>query len=222
MIRVTEQPVVRRMTASEQLRAEKRVRRLLQLVAGLLGYGASLALLVGSSLGASSWNTLAEGLSLRTGLTFGWATNLTSVAVMVFWIPLREFPGLGTVLNIVLVGVSADVAAHYLPTPVTLVPQLGYFLLGLLMFALFDAVYLGARFGSGPRDGLMTGVARLSGRPVWLVRTGIDVVVLTAGWVLGGTLGAGTVLLALVAGPLVQYFLRFTTVRLAGDRLEAM
>ncbi|MET0135209.1 MAG: hypothetical protein ABW215_16640 [Kibdelosporangium sp.] len=210
--------VARRMTALEQLRAEKRTRRLLQLVVGLVGYGTSLTFLVQSSLGAASWNVLSEGIARQTGMTFGWATNLTSVVVLLCWIPLRELPGLGTVLNVLLVGTSADVAAHFLPMPGSLAQQAAYFLVGLSMLTLFDAVYLGARFGSGPRDGLMTGAVRISGKPVWLVRTAIELVVLTIGWLLGGTAGFGTALIAVAMGPLVQIFLRFTTVRLKGDR----
>ncbi|MEV0051293.1 hypothetical protein AB0H34_12440 [Saccharopolyspora shandongensis] len=209
--------VTRRMTAAEQLRAEKKAWRFPQLIVGLVGYGTSLTFLVQSSLGASSWSVLAEGISLRSGMTFGWATNLTAVAVLLCWIPLRELPGIGTFLNVVLVGTSADVAASFVPMPASLPQQLGYFVLGLLMLTFFDAVYLGARFGSGPRDGLMTGAVRITGRPIWVVRTGIEVVVLAAGWILGGTVGFGTLLIAFCMGPMVQSFLRFTTVRLAGD-----
>ena len=211
-------PVAKRMTAGEQLRAGKATWRFLQLVVGLAGYGAALTLLVQSSLGASSWNVLAEGLSLRTGLTFGWATNLTAVAVLLFWIPLRELPGIGTFLNVVMVGTAADVVARFVPEPNSLAQQLLFYALGLFMLTFFDAVYLGARFGAGPRDGLMTGAVRVSGKPIWMVRTGIEVVVLSVGWFLGGTVGFGTALIAVCMGPLVQQFLRFTTVRLECDR----
>lgn len=205
------------MSAGEQLRAEHKLRRLLQLLAGLIGYGTALALLVGSGLGASSWNVLAEGLAHRTGLSFGTATNLIALTVLVFWIPLRELPGLGTVLNVLLVGVAADASAHLLPAPGTLAEQLAHYSLGLLLFAFCDALYLGARFGAGPRDGLMTGAVRVTGQPLWMVRTGIEVLVVAVGWALGGTVGAGTVVLAVAAGPLVQTFLRRTTVPLRVD-----
>ncbi|MBN6033625.1 hypothetical protein JYK18_01770 [Amycolatopsis sp. 195334CR] len=208
------------MTAGEQLRAGKKLRRLPQLVAGLVGYGFSVTLLVESGLGASSWSVLAEGVSERTGLSFGWATNLIAVAVLLFWIPLRELPGLGTLLNVLLVGLSADLAVWLLPAPDGLGPRFGFFLLGLVLLTFFDAVYLGARFGSGPRDGLMTGAVRVSGKPIWLVRTAIEVVVLAVGWALGGTAGFGTLVVALAMGPFVQQFLRFTTVRLPGDHLD--
>ena len=201
----------------EQLRAEKKARRLLQLLVGLVGYGASLTFLVQSGLGASSWNVLAEGVSLHTGLSFGWATNAIAIAVLAFWIPLRELPGLGTLLNVVLVGLSADAVAIVLPEPASLATQMAYFAIGLAMLTSFDAVYLGSRFGSGPRDGLMTGAVRVTGRPIWVVRTTIELIVLTAGWLLGGTVGAGTVLIAVLMGPMVQFFLGFTTVRLRAD-----
>ncbi|MFI6029518.1 membrane protein YczE [Amycolatopsis magusensis] len=212
--------VARRMTAGEQLRAGRNARRVPQLLVGLVGYGISVTFLVQSGLGASSWSVLAEGVSERTGLSFGWATNLIAVAVLVFWIPLRELPGLGTLLNVLLVGLSADFAVWFLPPPDTLAPRFGYYLAGLLMLTFFDAVYLGARFGSGPRDGLMTGAVRVTGKPIWLVRTGIEVAVLTVGWFLGGTAGLGTLVIALAMGPLVQQFLRRTTVRLPGDDLD--
>lgn len=212
--------VAQRMTVGEQLRAEKKPWRFLQLIVGLVGYGTSLTFLVQSSLGASSWNILAEGISLRTGLTFGWATNLTAVFVLLFWIPLRELPGLGTLLNVVLVGTFADVAAHLVHAPTSLSQQFIYYFVGLLMSTFFDAVYLGARFGSGPRDGLMTGAVRASGKPIWMVRTGIEVIVLTIGWTLGGLVGFGTLLIAFAMGPLVQHFLRFTTVHLNWDHKE--
>ena len=212
-----QQLVAQRMSAAEQLRAEKKARRLIQLLIGLAGYGTALALLVGSGLGASSWNVLAEGIANRSELSFGMATNLVALVVLVFWIPLRELPGLGTFLNVVLVGAAADVAAHLIPPPGTLVEQLAHYSLGLVMFAFFDALYLGARFGSGPRDGLMTGAIRVTGQPLWKVRISIEVLVLAIGWLLGGTVGLGTMVLALAAGPLVQTFLRRTTVPLQAD-----
>jgi uncharacterized membrane protein YczE len=212
--------VARRTTAVDPWRAGKKPRRLAQLLLGLAGYGTSLTLLVESSLGASSWNVLAEGVAQHSGLTFGWATNAIAVVVLLFWIPLRELPGLGTVLNVLLVGACADLSALALPDADSPTRQLLYFLTGLLMLTCFDAVYLGAGFGAGPRDGLMTGAVRLFSRPVWIVRTGIELVVLTAGWLLGGTVGLGTLLIAVVMGPLVQLFLRFTTVDLAVDLPE--
>lgn len=206
-----------RLTALQQLRAEKKVRRSLQLLIGLFGYGAAVALLVRSSLGAGSWNVLSEGVAARTGLSFGWATNLTALGVMVFWIPLKELPGVGTLLNILLVGVSADAVTRVLPAPHSFASGVQYYAAGIVLLAFFDALYLGARFGSGPRDGLMTGAVRVTGLPVWAVRMAIDTVVVTVGWTLGGAVGAGTLVAALLMGPLVHAFLRLTTVRLRYD-----
>ena len=214
-------PVALRLTAGEQLRAEKKGRRLLLLLTGLTGYGTALALLVSSGLGASSWTVLAEGIAEQAGLSIGMAVNLVSLAILVFWIPLRELPGLGTVLNIIVVGSAADLAAHFLPHPDSLPHQFLYYGLGLVLFAFCDALYLGARFGAGPRDGLMTGAVRVLEKPVWQVRTCIEVVVLTAGCILGGTLGPGTLLLALAAGPLIHLFLRCLTVPLKVDEMQA-
>ncbi|MBP2325089.1 putative membrane protein YczE [Kibdelosporangium banguiense] len=152
-------------------------------------------------------------------MTFGWATNLTSIVVLLCWIPLRELPGLGTFLNVLLIGTSADLAALFLHPPGTFTQQLLFYCIGLVMLTFSDAVYLGARFGAGPRDGLMTGAVRVSGKPVWMVRTVIEVIVLTIGWILGGVVGFGTLLIALAMGPLVQQFQRFTTVRLKGDEI---
>lgn len=214
----TKPAISRRMSALEQLQAEKKTSRLIQLIIGLLGYGASLTFLIESTLGSTSWNILAEGIAERSGLTFGLVTNIIALVVLVFWIPLRELPGLGTVLNVLLVGTAADIVAPLLPDPTSLDLRILYFCIGMLAMAFFDAMYLGARFGSGPRDGLMTGGVRVTGWPIWVVRLIIDVVVVTIGWLLGGTFGVGTLLLAFGIGPLVQRFLKVTTVHLAADR----
>ncbi|WP_234306560.1 YczE/YyaS/YitT family protein [Streptomyces sp. NRRL F-2799] len=170
--------------------------------------------LVRSGLGAASWNVLTEGVAGNLGVSFGWATNLISLSVLVAWIPLRELPGLGTVLNVAVVGFAADATAAVLPRPQGTLTEIAYLVAGLVALAFFDAVYLGAQFGSGPRDGIMTGLVRLTRLPVAVVRTGIDVAVAGAGWLMGGTLGAGTVLVALCMGPLVGFFLPRVAVRL--------
>ncbi|GAA0265703.1 membrane protein [Actinomadura nitritigenes] len=203
-----------RMSAAAQVRAGRKTRRILQLLAGLAGYGAAVMMLVRSGLGAASWNVLTEGTADALGVSFGWATNLISVLVLLAWIPMRELPGLGTLLNVAIVGFAADATAAVLPEPQGMLGQSGYLLLGLVALAFFDALYLGAQFGSGPRDGIMTGLVRLTRLPVAAVRTGIEVVVAGIGWLLGGTVGAGTVLIALCMGPLVGFFLPRTAVRL--------
>ncbi|MBB4685699.1 membrane protein YczE [Amycolatopsis jiangsuensis] len=198
-----------------QLRAGRTPRRISHLLLGLIGYGASVMLLVRSGLGAASWNVLTEGIARSTHLSFGSATNLVALAVLVAWLPIRELPGLGTVLNVALVGFSADATARVLPQPHGFAAQLGYLLGGLVALAFFDALYLGAQFGSGPRDGLMTGLVRLTGKPIAVVRTAIEVVVAVAGWLLGGTVGFGTVLIAVCLGPLVGFLLPRVTVSLS-------
>ncbi|MEV8319862.1 hypothetical protein AB0Q95_37460 [Streptomyces sp. NPDC059900] len=202
------------MTAFAQARAGRKARRIPQLLLGLVGYGAAVMLLVQSGLGAASWNVLTEGTAHALGISFGWATNLIAVLVLIAWIPLRELPGLGTLLNVAIVGFAADATALVLPAPQGLPAAIAYLLLGLVALAFFDALYLGAQFGSGPRDGIMTGLVRLTRLPVAAVRTGIEVTVAAGGWLLGGTVGAGTVLIALCMGPLVGYFLPLVAVRL--------
>ncbi|BDH08091.1 YczE/YyaS/YitT family protein [Streptomyces seoulensis] len=209
-----DRPVLLRMSALAQVRAGRKTRRLLQLLVGLVGYGAAVMMLVQSGLGAASWNVLTEGTAHVSGISFGWATNLISVLVLLSWIPLRELPGLGTFLNVAIVGFAADATAAVLPEPHGLPARIAYLLLGLVALAFFDALYLGAQFGSGPRDGIMTGLVRVTRLPLPAVRTAIEVTVAGAGWLLGGTVGVGTVLIALSMGPLVGFFLPRTTVRL--------
>lgn len=207
-------PVIPRINALAQIRAGRKARRVPQLLVGLAGYGAAVMMLVQSGLGAAGWNVLTEGTARSLGISFGWAANLISLLVLLAWIPLRELPGLGTFLNIAVVGFAADATATVLPHPHSMLAQVGYLLLGLVALAFFDALYLGALFGSGPRDGIMTGLVRLTRRPVAVVRTGVEVAVAGAGWLLGGTIGAGTVLIALCMGPLVGYFLPLVAVRI--------
>ncbi|MGF6886209.1 putative membrane protein YczE [Nocardia sp. GAS34] len=206
---------IRRMGALEQLRAGRKLRRAPQLLIGLIGYGAAVMLLVRSGLGATSWNVLAEGVAGSAGISFGTATNLIALAVLIAWIPLRELPGLGTLLNVVIVGQSADATAEIVPPAHHLAVRIAYLLTGLVALAFFDALYLGAQFGAGPRDGIMTGLVRITRLPVAVVRTGIEVTVATIGWALGGAVGFGTVLIALTLGPIVGYFLPRVLVALA-------
>ncbi|MEV8376377.1 hypothetical protein AB0P21_26780 [Kribbella sp. NPDC056861] len=204
-----------RLGPREQLRAGRLGHRLPQLLIGLIGYGASVMMLVQSGLGAASWTVLSEGVSAVAGISLGWATNLIALTVMFAWIPIRELPGLGTLLNVCLVGFAADATALVLPPADSLPVQLAYLFGGVLALSFFDALYLGSQFGSGPRDGIMTGLVRVTGRPIAVVRTVIEVLVATSGWLLGGTLGLGTVVIALSMGPLVGFFLPRVTVRLA-------
>ncbi|WP_116115605.1 YczE/YyaS/YitT family protein [Austwickia chelonae] len=147
-------------------------------------------------------------------MSFGWTTNLIALTVLVAWIPLGEMPGLGTVLNVCLVGLTADWTALLLPPAESWPARAMYLVIGVLMLAFFDALYLGAQFGAGPRDGIMTGLTRATGQPVHRVRTCIEIVVAVTGWLLGGTLGVGTVVIAICIGPLLGSLLSRTIVEL--------
>ncbi|GLY20566.1 hypothetical protein [Micromonospora sp. NBRC 101691] len=188
-------------------------RRLVQLYGGLALYGVSMAFMIESSLGLDPWNVLHQGVALRTGLSFGTVTILAGVLVLLLWVPLRQRPGLGTVSNVLVVGLVIDASLALLPDVRPLAARGALLVAGVLLNGLATALYLGARFGPGPRDGLMTGyVARHPGRSVRLVRTVIEVTVLALGWLLGGTVGVGTVAYALGIGPLTQAFLPLVTV----------
>jgi len=188
-------------------------RRLGQLVAGLVLYGTSMAMMIRSSLGLNPWDVLHEGVTLRTGWSFGTVTALTGMVVLLAWIPLRQRPGLGTVANIVVIAVSVDAALALLPAPESPAARVALLVGGVAGNGLATAAYVGARLGPGPRDGLMTGLHARTGFSVRAVRTAIELSVLALGWVLGGTVGLGTVLYALAIGPLTQLFLPWVTVR---------
>ncbi|OYO06504.1 hypothetical protein CGZ97_07775 [Enemella evansiae] len=202
----------------EQLRAGRMGRRLPQLIGGLLLYGFSMAMQVRGALGLAPWDVLTQGISRHLPLSFGMITIAISFVVLLLWIPLRQAPGLGTVLNALIVGVAADLGLWLLPQPDGLAPRAGLLVAGVVLNGLAGAIYVGAQLGPGPRDGLMTGLHRVTGRSLRLVRTGIEVVVLALGWLLGGQVGIGTVLYALAIGPLIQLFLPLTVVRLRGPR----
>jgi uncharacterized membrane protein YczE len=191
-------------------------RRIPQLLAGLLLYATSMAMQIRGALGLNPWDALHEGLVEQTRLSFGMITAATSVLVLLLWIPLRQRPGLGTVANVVVIAVGVDVALALVPEPAGLPVRIALLVGGIVLNGVATAAYVGARLGPGPRDGLMTGLAARTGRSVRLVRSGIEVAVLTVGWLLGGTIGVGTVLYALAIGPLTQAFLPFLAVR-AGD-----
>lgn len=182
-------------------------RRLPQLVVGLALYGASLGMQTRAGLGLSPWNVLDEGLTRHTGYTFGTISALVSVVVLLMWVPLRQRPGVGTVANVVLVAVSLDLVRAVIPDQHTLGWQITLLIAAVVLNGVATAVYVGARLGPGPRDGLMTGLSARTGRSIRLVRTGIEATVLAAGWMLGGTVGVGTVLYAAAIGPLTQRFL---------------
>ncbi|HLT44382.1 MAG TPA: hypothetical protein VK000_06940 [Luteimonas sp.] len=179
-------------------------RRLAKLLAGLFLYGFAISLMVRAGLGVAPWDVLTQGMMRQTGLAFGLLTNLIGVAVLLLWWPLRQRPGLGTVLNVLLIGPSAQFGLWLLPDFDIAWQQALAFGSGLLLLALATGLYIGARFGPGPRDGLMTGLNARFGWPIWTVRTGIEGSVLLAGWWMGGTVGLGTLAFALLIGPLVH------------------
>jgi uncharacterized membrane protein YczE len=197
-----------------QLRAGRLGRRLPQLVGGLVLYGLSMAMLVQAGLGLDPWDVLHQGLSRYLPLSFGTVTIVVGAVVLLLWIPLRQKPGLGTVLNVFVVGVAADVGLWLIPAPDQLPSRIAMMAGAIVLNGMAGAIYIGSQLGPGPRDGLMTGLAARTGRSLRLVRVGIELTVLAIGVLLGGTIGVGTVLYALAIGPLVQFFLRFSVVRL--------
>ncbi|NBO25951.1 MAG: hypothetical protein EBU89_03920 [Actinobacteria bacterium] len=172
----------------------------LVLVLGLWLFGTGEALLIDASIGQSPWTVLADGLAKTLDMTIGETTFITSITVLLLWIPLKRRPGLGTVMNILVIAVAIDVMTPLLPTPTNVVAQTIEVLIGILLVGLASALYITCNVGSGPRDGLMTGLNERTGIRIGRVRTGIEVIVLTIGWLLGGVVGIGTLLFALLIG----------------------
>lgn len=189
-------------------------RRLGQLLIGLWLYGWSMAMLVRSELGLDPWDVLHQGLTHHVPLSFGQVTIAVGALVLLLWIPLRQRPGLGTLLNVVVIGIAADAGLAAMPPVAGLFPQAAMLVGGVVFIGLAGALYVGARLGPGPRDGLWVAITERTGRSIRLVRTVLEVSVCAAGWLLGGTVGVGTVVYALAIGPLVQFFMGFTDVRL--------
>ncbi|MFE2102737.1 YitT family protein [Streptomyces sp. NPDC059468] len=183
-------------------------RRLFMLYAGLALYGASSALLVKAGLGLEPWNVLHQGLAELTGLSMGLVLTIVGAAVLLLWIPLRQRPGLGTVSNVLVIGFAMDTTLAALPDVHSLAVRVPLLLAGVVLNGMATGLYISADFGPGPRDGLMTGLNRRTGRSIRLIRTVVEVTVVVTGFALGGTVGIGTVLYALSIGPLAQFFLR--------------
>lgn len=211
----TTPPVLANLGPIAQLRAGRLPERLVRLVIGLWLYGVAIALMIEGALGASPWDVFHLGASLHLPLSFGTVMVITAVGVLAGWVPLRQMPGVGTLANTLLLGPFADLNLAWIGTPEHLGARIAYMAGGVAVCAFATALYVGAQLGPGPRDGLMTGLARRTGWSIRRVRTCIEVVVLALGILLGGTVGLGTVLFAFGVGPLTQLFLRYLIVPLS-------
>jgi uncharacterized membrane protein YczE len=190
------------------------LRRFTQLALGLFLYGFALAMMVRAAVGVAPWDVLSQGIARQSGLGFGLITVLVGALVLLLWIPLRQRPGIGTVANVLLIGPSVEVGLAVLPIQTELAAQIPLFAGGLALLAVATGLYIGAGFGPGPRDGLMTGIHRRTGWPIWVGRSLVELTVLSIGWVLGGNVGLGTVAFALLIGPMVGATLPLLTVPL--------
>ena len=181
--------------------------RFAQLVVGLLLYGFTMALMVQSGLGLDPWDVFHEGLTHHVPLTFGEVVIVVGAIVLLLWIPLKQRPGVGTVLNVLIIGLAADAGIALVAAPDEMWARVTLLVVGVVGNGLAGALYIGARLGAGPRDGVWVALVERTGLSVRLVRTGIEVTVLATGFLLGGTVGIGTALYAIAIGPLVQFFL---------------
>ena len=196
----------------DQLGVDRLPLRLLQMMAGLTGFGVSLAMLLQSGLGGAPWDVLHAAIADRLGLTVGTVSIAVSFVLLLLWAPLREQVGIGTVTNSIWVGVSIDLGMLLLPEARTLLLALLMMIAGVALNGVSGAIYIGAQLSAGPRDGLMTGLGRVLRRPVGPVRIVLEVIVLVSGWALGGPLGVGTVVYAIALGPVIQWTLPYVTI----------
>jgi len=187
-------------------------RRLFQLFWGLNLYGFAMAVMLRANLGLDPWDVLHQGLASRLGLSFGMTVNLVGAAVLLLWWPLRQRPGLGTLCNIAVIGTAVDLSLMILPTPDGYAMRCIWLASGIVLNGIAGGAYIGAGLGPGPRDGLMTGFCRRTGWPVKWVRTSIEIGVLAIGWLMGGTVGLGTLLYAATIGWIVHHALPFFTI----------
>ena len=182
---------------------------ILYLIFGLILFGLGEALLITANAGVSPWTVLAQGISVKTGFSIGVTTFIVSVSVLFFWIPLRQKPGIGTILNTIIVPIVIDVSLPFLPTPELIVFQILQVIIGVVILGLGIGFYLIANLGPGPRDGLMTGLQKITNLPIALIRAMIEISVVVCGWYLGGIVGLGTIVFALGIGPSVSAGLFF-------------
>jgi len=184
----------------------------LLLCIGLVIFGLGEAFMIAAGIGVSPWTVLAQGVSLYAGLSIGTSTFLISIAVLVFWIPLRQLPGIGTILNAIIIASVIDISLPHIPVSTYFLGQFILAVLGVVCVGLGSAIYLVANLGPGPRDGLMTGLQRVTGRPIMWVRSSIEIIVVLLGWSLGGVVGVGTLLFAFGVGPIISIWLFSFTV----------
>ena len=177
---------------------------LLFLISGLWIFGTGEAILIDAGIGVSPWTVLAQGISKQADLTVGMATFVVSVLVLFLWIPLRETPGIGTILNAILIAMSIDVMEPFIPNQTDFIPQIIQAMVGIILVGIGSALYLTANLGPGPRDGWMTGVQKKTNWPIGRVRVGIEIIVLSIGIALGGTFGLGTIMFAIGIGPAIS------------------
>ena len=184
------------------------IRRLLRLNIGLLIYGLALSMVIKAKIGVPPWDVFAQGISLQLNTSYGVASIIVSVIVLIFWIPLKVKPGIGSIMNAILIGLWADFWSQYLPKMDTYWGNLAMFLLGTCTLALATGLYITSNLGSGPRDGLILGLTKRLGWKVWQVRTSIEVLVLSVGWLMGGQVREGTLIFAVIIGYLMQLSLK--------------
>ena len=198
-------------SSKKPLNIKPKIKTLLFLIFGLFLFGLGETLLLASGAGVSPWTVLAEGISIYSSYSVGWSTFWMSLAVLLLWIPLKQKPGIGTILNVIIIALVFDYTLPYLPNPEIYGFKVLQVIIGVLITGLGSGFYLISNLGPGPRDGLMTGVQRITGKPIALVRSTIEVIVVFFGWKLGGTVGLGTIIFALGIGPAVAVGIYFVS-----------
>ena len=193
----------------DSLNLKPKLITILYLVLGLILFGLGETLLITANAGVSPWTVLAQGISIKTGYSIGITTFIVSISVLFLWIPLRQKPGVGTILNTIIVSIVIDVSLPYLPVPELLVFQIIQVIIGVLIVGLGSGFYLIANLGPGSRDGLMTGLQKKTNLPISLIRAILEIIAVTVGWYLGGIVGIGTIVFALAIGPFVSAGLFF-------------
>ena len=198
-------------SSKKPLNIKPKIKTLLFLIFGLFLFGLGETLLLASGAGVSPWTVLAEGMSIYFSFSIGWSTFWMSLAVLLLWIPLKQKPGIGTILNVIIIALVFDYTLPHLPNPENYGFKVLQVIIGVLITGLGSGFYLISNLGPGPRDGLMTGVQRITGKPIALVRSTIEVIVVFFGWKLGGTVGLGTIIFALGIGPAVAVGIYFVS-----------